>query len=248
MASDPYRWLAEYYDFLFEFHRPFEAARQQIIHPLLPRVASACDLCCGTGALALHFASHGLRTFAVDLSPHMCRIVRRKARGTNLPIRVIQADMRAFSLPHPVDLITCEFDALNHVPRRSDLARVLKRAAAALHPGGHFTFDVNNRLAFETAWSNTWFIDKDPVALVMHSTHKPGSDKAAANVEWFIRHGRTWTRHHEHIEEVCWSPEEIHTALLAAGFENPQSWDAAPFFNDKLTPPGARTFWLARKP
>ncbi len=52
-------------------------------------------------------------------------------------------------MPEPGDLVSCEFDALNHVPRKADLALVAKAVARALRPGGHFCFDVNNRLSFD---------------------------------------------------------------------------------------------------
>lgn len=247
MASGPYRWLAKYYDHLFELRRPFEMARERILGPLLPNVNSACELCCGTGTFAILLAQLGIRVYAVDLSTEMCRITREKAKKTGLPIKVIHADMRDFRLPQPVDLITCEFDALNHVPNRKDLRRVIKSAARALRPGGHFTFDVNNRLAFERIWGSTWFLERDPVVMVMHGGHKKGSDRAWTDVEWFIRKGNIWTRHHEHVEEVCWSAAEIRDALSAAGFDQIRSWDAAPFFNDKFTRRGSRTFWRARK-
>lgn len=184
---------------------------------------------------------------AVDLSPEMCRITRQKAKSAGLKVRVIRADMRDFELPGAVDLITCEFDALNHVPEKRDLHRVLKCVNRALAPGGHFAFDVNNRLAFERVWSKTWFVDKDPVAMVMHGGHMPRSDRAWTDVEWFVRHGKTWTRHREHVEEVCWSATEMRAALQTAGFGKIRSWDAAPFFEDVFTRPGYRTFWLARK-
>lgn len=247
MASDTYKWLAKYYDHLFEFRRPFEKARKQIIAPIFPSVESACDLCCGTGDMALLLAARGIKTFAVDLSPAMCRITREKARRSRLAVRVIRADMRDFELPEPVDLVTCEFDALNHVPRKLDLRRVAKSVAQALGPGGHFAFDVNNRRAFENVWSNTWFIEKDPVVMVMRSGHRPGTDRAWIDVEWFIREGRCWKRHREHIEEVCWSAAEIRSALAGAGFHRLRAWDAAPFFDEAHTQPGNRTFWLARK-
>ena len=163
-------------------------------------------------------AGKGIRTFGVDLSPEMCRIAREKARRAAMPVRVIRADMRSFQLPQPVDLITCEFDALNHVPRKADLDRVLKAVARALRSGGYFAFDVNNRLAFERIWANTWFLEKDPAAMVMHGGHTPGTDKAWTDVDWFVRQGSNWKRHHEHVEEVCWSATEIRTALARAGF------------------------------
>jgi hypothetical protein len=81
----------------------------------------------------------------------------------------------------------------------------------------------------------------------MRSGHKDGTDKAWCDVHWFIRKGRTWARRLEHVEEVCWSAAEIRAALESAGFDKVRAWDAAPFFNDRLTRPGCRTFWLARK-
>jgi SAM-dependent methyltransferase len=156
--------------------------------------------------------------------------------------------MRDFRLPQTVDLITCEFDALNHLPQKRDLHRVLKCVVRALEPGGHFAFDVNNRLSFERVWSGTWFLDKDPVAMVMHGGHDRGTDRAWTDLEWFIRRGKTWTRHHEHVEEVCWSAAEIREGLRSAGFDRIRSWDAAPFFDgDAMTRPGMRTFWRARR-
>jgi SAM-dependent methyltransferase len=246
MAST-YKWLAKYYDHLLEFRRPFDRARQAVIRPILGDVQSACDLCCGTGSAAIELATRGISTYAVDLSPEMCRIARQKAREAGVKVRVLRADMREFRLPKPVDLITCEFDALNHVPRRSDLPRVLKAVSKGLKDGGHFAFDVNNRAAFEGVWRNTWFVDKDPVSAVMQGRYRSGTNRAHTDVVWFVRQGTCWRRYHEHVEEVCWTASEIRDALARAGFDRIRSWDAAPFFDDALTRAGYRTFWRARK-
>jgi SAM-dependent methyltransferase len=247
MSSDTYRWLAKYYDLLFEYPGGFDDAREHVLGKILPGVESACDLCCGTGRTAIRLASRGIKMFALDLSPDMCRLAREKARKAGLRVKVMRGDMRAFRLPQAVDLITCECDGLNHLPRKQDLSQVVRCAARALQGGGHFFFDVNNRLAFERIWSNTWFFDKDPVAMVMHGEHEAGTDKAWTDVEWFVREGKSWKRHHEHVEEVCWTAAEIRRALKEAGFHRIRNWDAAPFFDDAVTVPGNRTFWLARR-
>jgi len=247
VASDTYHLLARYYDHLFEEGPAFGRARRVILGPLWKKVHTVCDLCCGTGTFALEMARRGKRTYALDLSPEMVRATKRKAKAAGLAIHAATADMRRFTLPEPVDLITCEYDALNHVPRRADLAAVLRAAARALKPGGHFAFDVNNKDAFATIWSNTWFIDKDPVALIMRGHYQYGTLRAGVDVEWFVRHGKTWRRHHEHIDEVCWSADEMRAALTAAGFDDIQEWDAAPFFRSPYTLPGNRTFWRARR-
>lgn len=247
MAADTYRWLALYYDHLFFNDIATRRAQKAILHPLLREVESACDLCCGTGTLAVRLAQRGIRTTAVDLSPDMCRLTRQKARAAGVKVKVIRADMRKFVLPAPVDLITCEYDAINHVPQKADLKRVVRAVAQALRPGGYFAFDANNRRAFENLWAHTWFLERDPVALVMQGAHRPGSDRARVNVEWFVRHGELWKRYRETIDEVCWAEGEIRDALDAAGFDVVRTWDASQFFRDGLTKPGNRTHWLARK-
>src|SRR5512147_27301 len=118
----PYHWLALYYDRVFSFARSWgEAPRTHVLGRLLRRVESACDLACGTGSTAVTLAHRGIKAFGVDLSPTMCRLAREKARRARVPLQVLRADMRTFRLPEPVDLVLCEFDALNHVPRRTDL-------------------------------------------------------------------------------------------------------------------------------
>jgi SAM-dependent methyltransferase len=245
----PYRWLAQYYDELFSFfRRRKDAARERVLRRVLPHVESACDLACGSGTTALILARKGIKTYAVDLSPLMCRLAREKADRARLPIRVLRADMRSFRLPETVDLITCEFDALNHVPRRTDLCRVAKAVARALRRGGHFFFDVNNSLGFERYWSGTVWLEKPGVAVVMRNGHNRQADRAWSDIEWFIRHGSRWQRRHERVEEVCWSSSEIRRALRQAGFDQVGAWDWARFFRKNPSiRPGCRTVYLVRK-
>ena len=248
MRPAPYKWLARYFDELFAFGRTWSAAaRAKILEPILPGVESACDLACGTGSTALLLARRGVRMYAVDLSPDMCRIAGEKARRAGIELRVLRADMRSFRLPEQVDLITCEFDALNHVPRKPDLALVARAVARALRPGGYFYFDVNNRIALERTFPLSWFLEKPGVAVVMHGGYDRKRGKAWSDVEWFIREVRLWRRHKEHVEEVCWTREEIRKALCAAGFVSVRAWDATPFFGKSPTmQPGYRTVYLAK--
>ncbi len=157
----PYQWLAQYYDEVFTPHRsPLQRARNKFLRRILPGVKSARNLACGTGVTALALARRGIETFAVDLSPVMCRLTCQKALREKLPVQVIQADMRSFRLPHQIDLITCEYDAINHVPLRSDLRRVASAVARSLRPGGYFLFDVNNARGFKRYWTGNACIER----------------------------------------------------------------------------------------
>ncbi|HUI57110.1 MAG TPA: class I SAM-dependent methyltransferase [Bryobacteraceae bacterium] len=245
----PYRWLAQYYDQLFSSWRfPIDAARDHVLARILPRVKTACDLACGTGTTAVTLARRGIQMYAVDVSPVMCRLAREKAARARLPVRVLRADMRHFRLPEGVDLITCEYDAVNHLPHRADLRMVAKSVARALRPGGYFLFDVNNSLGFERYWSGAVWIEKPGLAVVMRNAHNREADRAWSDVEWFIRDGMRWRRRHERVEEVCWNDDEIRRVLRDAGFNELRAWDAARFFkNPSLIHRGCRTMYLASK-
>lgn len=247
-SPPPYRWLAQYYDIVFSTLRsPIDIARDRILGPILPGISSACDLACGTGTTALSLARRGIRMFAVDLSPGMCRAAREKAVHEGLPVKVLCADMRTFDLPEPVDLVTCEGDALNHVPRKSDLRLVAKAVARAVKPGGWFFFDINNRSGFKRYWTGVFWIEKPGIVVAMRNGNDYRRDRAWCDVEWFVRERTLWRRHHERVEEVCWSRDEIRSAMRAAGFDRLRAFDAAPFFNDDMIRPGCRTTYLARK-
>ena len=161
MQAKPYRWLAQYYDEMFSGWRdPMDRAREQLLRRIIPKVETACDLACGTGTTAIAIARQGIKMYGVDLSPLMCRMAREKVVRSGLPIRILRADMRTFRLPEPVDLITCEYDALNHLPSKTGLPLVAQSVARALRPGGHFFFDVNNSLAFTQVWTSTVWLEK----------------------------------------------------------------------------------------
>ncbi len=244
-----YKWLAQYYDQFFTFHLPwFEAARNCVLGRILPSVKSACDLACGTGTTAALLAGTGITMYAVDSSSVMCRLTREKAARLGVPLRVRRADMRDFRLPEPVDLILCEFDALNHVPEKADLARVGAAVARSLRPGGYFYFDVNNLLAFEKIWPGTWWMEKPGVALVLHGGFDAERGRGWSRAEWFIQKDDCWKRHHERVEQVAWTETEIRSTLLKAGFDRVRKFDATPFFvGDQGIRPGCRTFYLARR-
>jgi ubiquinone/menaquinone biosynthesis C-methylase UbiE len=122
-SNRPYKWLAQHYDALFNFHVAwYQSAREHVLAEVLPAVKSACDLACDTGTTALSLASKGIKMYGVDLSPIMCRLAREKAKRLRIPLHVLRADM-------------CKFRYA-----RFRLLRLWRRGTAG-RPGSTSTFD-----------------------------------------------------------------------------------------------------------
>jgi SAM-dependent methyltransferase len=247
-VSKPYQYLSQYYDEIFlPFRSPIDTAREHVLRRILPRAQTACDLACGTGTTALMLARRKIRVYAVDLSPQMCGLTREKARREGLPVRVVRADMRSFRLPEVVDLVLCEFDAVNHVPQASDLPKVAAAVHRALRPGGYFFFDVNNARAFKKYWTGTVWVERPGIAVVMRNGHSPQLDRAWVDIDLFVRERKHWLRNYERVEEVCWRSARIKKVFRNAGFDRLHTWDAAAFWKSPRLPAGCRTVYLARK-
>src|SRR5205807_10043060 len=103
-------------------------------------------------------------------------------------------------------------------------------------------------VGFAKYWlGNVWF-EKPGVVMVMRNGHNRTADRAWSDIESFIRDGNCWKRHHERVEEVCWSFDEVLSVFEGAGFDRVKAWDAAPFFKgDSLITAGCRSFYVVRK-
>lgn len=138
----PYRSFAALYDQLLGrpmlplFIRNFRflASRYGILF------ASAADMACGAGHFASFLSRYGVPVFGTDISPVMIDMARRNYSGQG--IRFMVQDMRHLDLPFSVDLLTCNFDALNYLLTIGDLDRTFQAIFHNLNPNGHLIFDV----------------------------------------------------------------------------------------------------------
>jgi SAM-dependent methyltransferase len=142
-STAPYSKLAPNYDatvgipFFLQVRRAFE----QLIRRYGIRFRTAADIGCGTGLFASYLnRSWGVPVVGVDISADMLRLAARNCRG--LKVCLLRQDIRSLKLPQPVDLITCNFDTLNHLTGDGDLLRTFRAVAKNLHRGGHFIFDM----------------------------------------------------------------------------------------------------------
>ncbi|MGH9579876.1 MAG: class I SAM-dependent methyltransferase [Terriglobales bacterium] len=241
--SRPYRLLARFYDLLTApVPRMNRHARQRILGKILRQVHAACDLGCGSGETALDLARRGLKVYAVDLSPANCRVAREKARRARLRVRVLRADMRRFRLPEAVDLVTCEFAALNHLERKPHLASVFRAVARALRPGGWFAFDLNTPKSLREQTHMTEWMEQPEFKLLMRGRYDKRRRVGTVSFDWFIPRGRLWRHEREAFPHIAWSDREIRRALSQAGFRRVRLFDG---MDVRPRMPGAKRGWDA---
>ena len=216
-SSLPYSRLAAEYDATLglPFFRQTRNAFERIVRRYGIKFGSAADIGCGTGLFARHLKiSRSIPVFAVDLSAPMLRIAARNCCGTNVVL--MRQDIRHLRLPRKVDLITANFDTLNHILRISDLRQTLRRVFENLNPGGHFIFDavtncyVLGRRSYVTRFGRqyravTQTVRVDPI-------------KRLISIFVSISSPNTWRPVIERHCERAYSPAELGKALHEAGF------------------------------
>lgn len=104
------------------------------------------ELGVGSGRIATRAVRKGARVIGVDLSAEMLQLAQVKKRG--LPaarrphLQLLRADMRAFAFDRRFILISCPFNAFQHLYTREDVERSLACVKAHLAPDGRFAFDI----------------------------------------------------------------------------------------------------------
>jgi SAM-dependent methyltransferase len=91
---------------------------------------------CGTGRVLLRLLEAGLDADGFDLSGPMIVRFRAKARKKAWQKRVIEADMREFSLPRRYARVICAFNGFAHCETTDDQVRALRCFLEHLEPGG----------------------------------------------------------------------------------------------------------------
>jgi len=208
-------------------------------------VSSMMDLACGTGTLALMMARRRWKVFGVDGSAGMIRVASAKRARGRLPVRFLCQDMRRVRLPERVGLVTCLFDSVNHLLSRRDLLSAFRAVHASLLPGGYFVFDVNNERCYRTVWTQTDVINHRAFTLILRNSYDPVRRLGQVRVTLFERHGSTYVRGDEIVNERWYTDGEIRRLLEQAGFRVRQRED----FN--FTPVREigeiKTWWVAQR-
>jgi len=219
--KDAYAKLASLYD-LFAADEAIQACyrewREALLSAIEERklcVRTLVDLACGTGNSTIPWTT-ARRTWSivgVDGSPAMLREARRKS----LRVRWVHQDLRELDLGIRADVVTCHFDALNHLVAPGDLAKAFAGVSRLLDDGGLFAFDMNT-----VHWLR-WLDGREklyrigPHVMTASNSFDERSGVATFRQLWFVKNGRLYERRDVEVRERAYATTELRAMLQKAG-------------------------------
>lgn len=182
--------------------------------------ASAVDLACGTGSVALLLAQKGMRVTAVDMSEEMLCVASQKAQQMDMPPRFVCQRLQKLRLPRAVDLAVCALDSMDYITDPSDCQEAICRVYKALNPGGCFIFDVNTPEKLQAMDGQIFLDEDDDVYCVWRGEFDENTNICSYGMDLFQRCGNLWERSFEEHREYAYTAGQLVDYLRRAGFTN----------------------------
>ena len=226
------------YDAFAPIYDRFAAAMTEDVDFYVGLAAEAAgpvvELAVGTGRIAIPIVERtGRRVIGIDVSREMLELARQKATDAGVEIELREGDMRQLALDEPTDLVICPFRAMLHLPTHEARVEVMGRVAAALVPGGRFSW---NAFVFDPAIAaeigGVW---RDENGIRNRSTY----DEAERRIDLELEGGATV--HLWWVDRAEWE-----AAIAEAGLEVEAlyGWFDRRSFDDE----SPEFVWVARKP
>ena len=244
-GNAPYGRFAEVYDALLgdrsfqDMRFTFEWIRNR--HSL--QFASAADIGCGTGTFVDYLCRAGSGpVWGVDLSPQMLEVAAVKNVGNRA--KFLLQDMRQLRLPQPVDLVTCQFEALNYLTTTDDLHSAMFSFGSALTSGGSAVFDVTTERLDDPVENRLVYLQRSRSrSVTVRAQYDPLSRTQTARLEVADATGAEVEIHCQRAHPV----DDVTTAVAASGLELVAVHDLG-----DILPAGSEsaggTVFLARRP
>jgi SAM-dependent methyltransferase len=210
-----YERFSPFYDAVMDDPGPRADRVIEWIGRYRPQATSLLELGCGTGSILARLSSVTDLT-GLDRSPGMLAQASEKVPNA----RLLEGDMKAFSLGERFDVVICVFDSLNHLLFFGDWESMFDAVHDHLVEGGLFIFDVNTvgelrRLGAESPWVDDF---EGGVAIIDVSFAEDAESEGISvwDVRIFEEVGpSSYELHRERIGELAVRLSRIKSALHA---------------------------------
>ncbi|MEO0091212.1 MAG: class I SAM-dependent methyltransferase [candidate division WOR-3 bacterium] len=185
------------------------------------------DLACGTGIPSILFAQKGYRIIAIDKSLPMLEVLRNKMQRKHYDIKIINADIRNFTVPEKVDVAISLYDSINYLLTEADLYSCFHCVAEALKPDGLFIFDVNTIFCLENFWDNSETIRQvNNIYTVWQSSFDPIRRVSTLRLKVSVNEKISFEEIHK---ERGYTESELEENLKTAGFNDIRFYEHSTF-------------------
>src|SRR5262249_12784106 len=219
-AADPYKSFAGVYD--QDAHAEVTASffRATCDQVALPKDRPVLDLGCGTGTLTALLAAAGCEVIAVDRSPEMLTLARKRCHRFRRQIRFVEGDLAALPALPPCALAVACGDIVNHLPSRQIVKQVLRNVRGCLQPGGLVLFETLKRFCFESYWDDkSYYMEGKNGDLVMNCTWDRDRGRGTARMIAFTKkRGNIYEKSETSLVEYLYEEKDLLAWLRAAGF------------------------------
>lgn len=210
--------------------------------------ASILDLGCGHGRHSVELAKLGFRVTGLDQSKLFLDKARARAEQSKALVEWVHGCYLDLSWKNRFDLVISMYHSFGYCDRESEQEQLLRRVFRSLRPGGWFVIDLwglqqlEPHLGFHRVELAEYIFEEEvSLAKVVESN---GEELHRLDVHQILtRPGEQPKRYDHHIR--LYSPSQIESKLLAAGFREVQLWGN---FQGVALPDGDRLVARARRP
>lgn len=138
-----YASIADFYDLWSRGDPYYQQSLEFYLKLCMGFEGKIVELGVGTGRIALELAKIGKNVIGIDISKEMLEICRKKIQqfGVEDKLKVVNADIRNFSLKDPADLIYLPFRSIGHLVDYDSKLQMFKTVYNQLSSDGVFIFD-----------------------------------------------------------------------------------------------------------
>lgn len=244
-----YGTFAQLYDELFESEM-YEQWREFVEDRLTKGDRDILDVAGGAGRLGVLLAQDGYQVTDLDFSGEMLSLAAEHAQESQVPMTLVQGDMRDLSGMARYDVITCFADSLCYLDNFADVVTTLSQMFDHLKPQGTLMFDVITPYQTDEVYPGYMYNYEDESAkrAFLWRSYADG------DVEHGVIHELTffnelsngqYQRLHETHFERSYSLEQWQTALRQVGFD--QVKVSADFGQAPIDSQTTRWFFVCRK-
>jgi SAM-dependent methyltransferase len=180
------------------------------------------DIGCGTGSFVIRLAQTlGSESFGIDLSSRQIATARSKARSLGIDATFRVGDMLSVSLPTNCDLVTSNYDSINHLPTVAGWHQLFRRVRACLKQNGYFLFDVNLPKRLDVDWNCPEIIMKPDVTYLQVALGRSKHGDVVRRrilMQIFSNRSTTFNQRYAVVEQIAVPAPRVFGLLTKCGF------------------------------